>query len=191
MNKLKIIAIVTLLSFSTFIIAVDKGGAGFEPSPYIGISLGSVGTDGFGVDDSEAGLILFGGYNLTENFAVEGGYSNLGDFSSSINFFGNTTTTNAETSALYIAAVGKMPINDKVHLRGRIGLAFWESDVSTTSNIFGTTSNSFDGTDLMFGIGASYQMSNKMNLIVDYTSFDLDGADANSLSVGVQFNLNN
>ncbi len=183
MKKLMTIAIAFFVISSAQVFAGGADGAGFEPKPYAGISLGSNSfDDGTGLaDDSDTGFKIFGGLNLNKNFAVEAGYANLGEYTETLTGLNATL----DTSAFYLAAVGKMPINDKITLQGKLGFASWDLDV----NVPGFGGGSADGVDPMFGIGAAIKINDKASVVVDFTRFDLDGVDMDSFSVGIQFSL--
>ena len=111
---------------------------------------------------------LFAGYRINDTWAVEGGYTNLGEFK------GSTTTANSggtyllntslslKMSALSVAAVGFLPVTaDKQGaLIGKIGLARWKADMSVSAsglggNLSGSASDS--GTDPVIGVGYEHR----------------------------------
>ena len=76
-------------------------------------------------DDRSTGYKIFGGYQLNKNFAVEGGYFNLGNF-------GYTATTvpagtldgRIKLQGLNLDLVGTLPLSEKFSVFGRAGLNY-------------------------------------------------------------------
>ena len=85
--------------------------------------------------DRDNGYKLFGGYQFTPNFALEGGYFDMGTFG----FTANTLPTGTfrgdmRLKGLNLDAVGLLPITERLSLLGRAGVNYAD------------TSNSFTGT---------------------------------------------
>ena len=114
-------------------------------------------------DDSSTGYKLFGGYRLTPNFAVEGGYYDLGRFS-----YGSTTiptgsfSGNTRIKGLNLDLVGMLPLTDRFSVIGRIGAAYAQSRASVAStgfvpvNLFETRKND---TYAKVGLGLQYAIT--------------------------------
>ena len=114
-------------------------------------------------DDSSSGYKLFGGYQLNRNFAVEGGYYDLGRFS-----YNSTTVPfgsfggNTRIKGLNLDLVGTLPLTDRFSVIGRVGAAYARSrsSVSTTGfvpfNLFETSKND---TYAKVGLGLQYALT--------------------------------
>lgn len=161
-------------------LAKDSGG-------YIGGSLGLTTIDvcddlnaiGFtACDDKDTGFKLFGGYKFNPYVAVEGGYVNFGEISAT---FAPVTVT-VETDALFVAAVGFLPVGSKFSLLGKVGAFFWDITASG-----GGASVSDDGTDLLLGIGVNYDITEQWAVRGEFESYDAGGDDVTFISGGVQF----
>lgn len=135
---------------------------------------------GVSCDDGDTGLKIFGGYKFSPNLAVEGAWVDLGD----VTLSSGIGSASVGTDGLEVAAVGIWPINPKWNVFGKLGLYMWDASVSTG---FGSVSE--DGTDLMFGFGGTWNFAERISLRAEWERFDLDGEDADFLSVGVQFNF--
>lgn len=100
------------------------------------------------LDDSGFAYKLFGGYRLHRNFALSAGYMNLADTKASgpLPF-----TDTVDVDGFYGAGHGILPVTDKIDVFATLGLLRWHQKVT-----YNATSGSFDGTDLMYGLGASY-----------------------------------
>ncbi len=176
-RRLGLIALAVLGTVSSsWAIAQDE-----TTGPYIGGNVGSTRADfdnasinrtltgqGLAVrstteDNSGTGYKLFGGYQLNRNFAVEGGYFDLGR--SSYTF--NTTPVgsfNGETRVrgLNLDLVGMLPVSDRFSVFGRIGAAYAQSRASFTSTgavAANTTNPRRNDTNLKVGLGMQYAIT--------------------------------
>ena len=76
-------------------------------------------------DERDTGYKLYGGYRLHRNFALEGGYFNLGKFGFTADTVpAGTLTGNIKVQGLNLDAVGIWPINEKFSAFGRLGLNY-------------------------------------------------------------------
>ena len=156
---------------------------------YIGAGAGITASDlcndisgpGVSCDDEDTGLKIFGGYKFTPNFAVEAAWIDLGEVSAS--GFGGTAT--AEADGFQIAAVGMFPINPQWSIFGKLGAFMWDASVTSNSGF----SVSDDGTDIMFGFGGMWNITERLGLRAEWERFDVDSEDVDFLSIGVQFNF--
>ncbi len=146
---------------------------------YVGLSLGNF--EDAVLNDSDTGWKVYGGYQLSENLAVEGGYVNLGKVEESS--FG--TTVSAEQTGFNVVALGLLPLNQGFSLFGKIGLFFWDSDVKVSIPGFGSASGSDSGTDITYGFGLKYDIDRKIAVRGEWERFEDDIGDL--LSIGVAF----
>ena len=98
------------------LMAATAAQADTQPGFYAGAGFGTtkIGDDEFdgtGIDDSDTGFKVFGGYDFNENFAVEVGYFDFGEAS------GETSAATASVvgvSGLSASAVGRLPVSRDV-----------------------------------------------------------------------------
>jgi len=151
---------------------------------YVGASAGTTSADfcdGLGLtscDDSDTGIKVFGGAAINPNFALELGYADLGEITAT----GPGGTARIGVDGFQFAALGILPLNPKFNLFGKIGLYLW--DVSGTAP--GVTISE-DGNDIMFGLGAMWNLTQQFALRAEWEQFDMDGEDVSLISVGAQF----
>ncbi len=105
------------------------------------------------LDDSGFAYKLFGGYRLHRNFALSAGYMGLADTKAA--GVGGAWNDKLEVDGFYVTAQGILPVTDKVDLFATAGFLRWDQKVT-----FDGSSGSFDGTDPMYGLGASYSFDN-------------------------------
>jgi OmpA-OmpF porin, OOP family len=167
--------------------ALGAGLAGLAPVAhaeglYIGGSVGgahykgnSVG--GLDTDRSSTGTKLFGGYQLTPNFAVEGGYVDLGKF--------NSAAGQLEGSGVYLDAVGSVPISGPWSAYGKLGVFNGRAENSLVGSDRGTSAK--------LGAGLQYTIDRNLSVQGEWERyrFDTSGARANTdlYSVGVKYSF--
>src|SRR5450830_1849591 len=93
-------------------------------------------------DDRDTGYKLFGGYKLNKNFAVEGGYFDLGKFGfTATTVPAGTLSGNIKLRGLNLDAVGILPITEKFSVFGRVGANYAEATDSFTGTGLVTVRN--------------------------------------------------
>jgi OmpA-OmpF porin, OOP family len=167
---------------------------GPDAGPYLGAGIGRSyqrSAGGFALnspsvvesrDKNDNGVSVFAGYNFDKRWAVEGGYTDLGDFTYNYRGIGVLAGTNGqanyEARSWWLAGKGTFPINDRFEVYGKLGLAFNRAEVSGASNnaalntaIGAPFSNEKTHTGLLAGLGAEYRFNNKVGLRLDYTDY--------------------
>jgi len=134
-------------------------------------------------DDSDVGYKLFGGRKFNKNFAVEGGYFNLGEFG----FTANTTpagslTGTAKFQGLNLDAVGTLPITQKLSALGRVGLIYTEGKdtFSGTGAVTVTNPNpkKSEGS-YKYGLGVQYDFTRALALRGEWERYRVNDAVGN------------
>ncbi len=90
-----------------------------------------------------------------------------------------------KTSGLNISAVGTIPLGSGFALFGKAGLFAWESEANDVTGGV-PFSGKEDGTDLSFGIGASYDFTKNFAIRAEWERFKAVG-DIDLLSVGIVY----
>lgn len=166
-GKKALIAGLAGASFALSAPAAFGQGQQTNPGWYVG---GSLGQADLGPDEDTAWKI-FGGYDINRNFAVELGYTDLGEVSEG--------AATAEANALELTALGKFPVGNQFSVYGLAGIAKVEAEVSGPG---GTVSD--DSTELTYGIGAQYDMTRNVGLRAQWQRYDTED-EVDVLSVGV------
>jgi OmpA-OmpF porin, OOP family len=138
------------------------------------------------VDGSDSGFKIFGGYQFNKNLALELAWVDLGKASYSGTFLGAPVTGGSvDTTGLNFSVVGILPLNPSFELFGKIGFFTWEANArDTTGGV--PFSGKADGTDVSFGIGASYNINRNLSVRAEWEQFK--AVDTISLlSLGIVF----
>ncbi len=114
-------------------------------------------------DNSGTGAKLFGGYQLNRNFAIEGGYFDLGRSSYTFNTTpAGTFSGETRVRGLNLDLVGMLPVSDRFSVFGRIGAAYAQSRANFTSTgavAANTTNPRRNDTNLKVGLGMQYAIT--------------------------------
>ncbi len=185
MNKKYLLAGLFVASLGTTSIAT--AGAG---DTYAGVSIGNASPDSSGFD-SAIGWKIFGGYELNEILAVEGGYVSFGEMDGPvIPVIVGTNIVNVSTSAeptgFELAAVGNFPINSQFSVFGKVGLLAWDFKV-TASALGQSASESTTGTDVFYGVGGQYEISGNLAVRASWERYTIEDGDIDFLSASAVF----
>jgi hypothetical protein len=128
-------------------------------------------------DDSEdSGLTFFAGYDLSERFAIEAGYNDLGDgvVVADLGALGDVTATH-EVKVMTLAGVIKTdPISENLVLFAKAGFARIDNDETLTGPLITTSTNSKETTNAFYGVGANYELANGLAIRALYEAYGED-----------------
>lgn len=131
---------------------------------YVGASAGNAGFEvdesNLEFDGSDSAYKAFGGVRFFKFFLVEASY----------NDFGKAEDSSVAVKSDAIGLFGRIhfPIW-RFELFGKAGAYKWDVDVDG-----GGVSGSDDGTDLAYGVGASFRFTNSFAVRAEYETFKLD-----------------
>jgi len=138
------------------------------------------------VDSTDTGYKIFGGYQFNQHFGLELAWVDLGKATYSGAFLGASVTGGTvETSGLNFSAVGTLPLGSNFALFGKVGFFTWESKASDVTGGV-PFSGKDDGTDVSFGIGASYNFTKNFGVRAEWERFKAVG-DIDLLSIGAVY----
>ena len=153
---------------------------------YAGAGLGIVQIEdedqGISFEDSPMGWRLIAGFDVNENFAVEGNYINSGTAEDTV--LGENVE--AELSAFVVSFVGLMPISDTAKLVAKLGYYTGEEEVT----VFGITLDE-DADGFAAGAGVRFDMANNFSIRGDFDWYDTDLDTLWSIGVGFQYSFGN
>lgn len=152
-----VILVFLIATFSPALLADQRDDSGF----YIGGGIGFISIDEGDFDDDNDIPQGFVGWQITPNFGVEAGYADLGSFSDS--------SASVETDGISLAATLRLPITERFALFGKAGQFWWEADFDVEN-----LSDNFDDTELFYGVGLSFEVTDNIDFRLSYDRLDID-----------------
>ncbi len=147
-------------------------------------------------DNRDTGYKLFGGYQFNKNFAIEGGYVNLGSF-------GFTSTTvpagslhgNIKLEGVNLDLVGILPITERFSAFGRVGLFYADAkDTFNGTGLVNVTTPNPSKSDVNYkaGLGLQYAFNDSLGMRLEAERYRVNDAvgnrgDIDLLSVGLVY----
>lgn len=202
MKRTKPLGALKLVAFTVAIIASPFTDAFAEPSGwYGGINLGQSrakiddvriisGLLGGGFasasitnDERDTGYKFFGGYQINRNFALEGGFFDLGKFG----FTATTVPLGSLTGTIKVKGVnldlvGMLPISEKFSAFGRIGLARAETKDTFTGSglvrVLNANPRARDSNAKM-GLGLQYAFTDSLGMRAEVERYRINDAVGN------------
>ncbi|MGK0500519.1 MAG: opacity protein-like surface antigen [Oceanicoccus sp.] len=174
MNKLStfLLAALSVVTINTTLISTAAADNGL----YIGAGVYLADIDAAGIDGDETTTAFFLGYTFIDSIlfmaSIEAGYYDLGDFGSS--------DVEAEIDAYTVAAVLNLPIGPMFEIYGKAGVAFIDAEVSV-----GPIDLSDDSEEIFYGVGASFDILDTIDIYAEYLLFDND-VDSKVAGIGVR-----
>lgn len=120
------------------------------------------------------------GYRLFPQFAVEFGCTQFGNSFLEGNVQGVATKGNISANSTHAAAVGFAPIGQSIEAFGKVGLTYNIGQLNLTQSNSSTVLGA-SGTNLYYGIGASYKLNATTALKIQYENL---GSFGQFVSVG-------
>jgi len=177
---------VAVMAVATALVALPAAAQGLNGF-YAGATVGKskardwcTGADGFVVscDDRKNAWKLFGGYQITRNFAVEAGYANLGKFTAD---FGGGETENAKVTAWEASLLAGAPLFDRLNIFGRLGV--YRATVKDVDSVFGSFEH--DNNNFTFGLGLGYDITPHFTVRGEWQRYYQVGGGETALGAGV------
>jgi OmpA-OmpF porin, OOP family len=134
-------------------------------------------------DDRDIGFKLLGGRKFNRNFAVEGGYFNLGKFGFTANTLpAGSLSGTIKFQGLNLDAVGILPVTDKLSALGRVGLTYVQTKDSFRGTGAVTVTNpnpSKSEANFKVGLGAQYDLTRALGLRAEWERYRVNDAVGN------------
>src|SRR5450830_546714 len=147
-------------------------------------------------DNRDLGFKIFGGYLINKNFAVEGGYFDLGEFGfRALTLPTGTLNGNIKLKGLNLDLVGILPFTEKFAAFGRVGVnyAYAKDSFSGTGSVSVLNPNpSKYDTNYKFGVGLQYALTESVGIRAEAERYRIDDAvgnkgDIDLLSLGLVY----
>lgn len=142
---------------------------------YLGAALTSVGYN----DSNDSTFKVNAGYSLNNYFSVEANYFDFGTYD---RFDGSGEL---DATGYSLEAIAKYPLGDFA-VYAKLGNLWWseEGSISLTTPPIEIDDS---GSDLIYGVGASYDISDNVTIKIEYQESEVNTRIANPLSIGLDF----
>jgi hypothetical protein len=223
LKSLTLFSTILLLSAPTFANNVSEPGdiyVGFNVgNADYGIGEDAIESDDFGdinytFDDTDIGIQFYAGYQLSQYFAVEASYTDLGETKLSVNLLESGLTSgytyevsgsvesSISVATKALAIVGNYPVNENLFLKAKLGLNAWEisplvtvdyrfeiPELNINESVYETEKQDVEsGTDKFWSLGMEYTLDS-FSITTDYQVFTLDEGDIDLLSAGIKISF--
>lgn len=147
-------------------------------------------------DDRSTGYKIFGGYQLNKNFAVEGGYFDLGKFGYRATTVPTGTLNGSmKVRGLNLDLVGTLPVTEKFSVFGRVGVNYAQTrdSFSGTGAVNVTNPNPRkNDTNYKAGLGLQYAFTDSLAMRLEAERYRINDAvgnkgDVDLYSVGLVY----
>jgi OmpA-OmpF porin, OOP family len=136
---------------------------------------------GISCDDKDTAWRVLGGFQFNRNLAIEGAYTDLGEFSAS----GPGGSARAEASALELTGVGAFPLGNAFSVYGKAGIYRGEVDGRLDATLVSGSAEDTN-TDFTFGAGVKFDMTQNVALRAEWQRYnDMGGDDTTETDVDV------
>ncbi len=166
---------------------IDKGAMDGAVRSVAGVALTSSSTD-----DSDTAYKLQFGWQFHKNFALEGGYVDLGKAQYQANFTSGGTAyslnSDAKVDGWNIGIVGTLPVADSLSVFGKLGTIYAKTDASASVGPVNVGGNERQWRG-NWGLGATYDFTKTVSVRAEWEQFDLsnDIGTTDMWSVGLVF----
>jgi OOP family OmpA-OmpF porin len=202
-KNMKLVRTVGALGLVGFALVSGQAAVAAESGWYGGISIGQsrakihherianqvgvpVSSIAFDDDDRDVGFKLLAGKKFNRNFAVEGGYFNLGKFGFTANYpTANSFTGDIKLHGLNLDAVGILPFTEKFSAFGRVGAFYAEAKDTFSGTGAGVPVAAADPNPkkrhggYKYGVGLQYDFTRALALRGEWERYRIDDAVGN------------
>lgn len=153
-------------------------------------------TTSYSKENSELGYKLLGGYQFNKNFALEGGYFDLGTFGyKATTIPTGTLAGDLKVKGLNIDLVGNFFFTENFSVLGRLGAIHTKTkdDFTGTGVVTPTSSSpSKSDTNYKYGVGLQYALTDALNVRTEVERYRINDAiknkgDVDLVSLGVTY----
>jgi len=148
---------------------------------------GELGAIAYDVDSELFGGLARVGYQSKSIFGaeVEGTLGFTDDSATVLTAAGPLTGEIQVKNSIAGFGLARVPVSPRFNVLGRVGYHNTELDADITDAAGVVTDADFSTDGLVYGVGAEYALSPRTSVRADYTIYDYDGPDADSLSLAI------
>lgn len=128
------------------------------------------------------------GFKFNDNFAVEAAWHDLSEVDGAVRPCAEGVPCSdipirGKISVLSLAIVPRYAITGRVSIFAKVGLVSWGADLEDALDDFDVTLDDLDEEDLVYGVGAEFQLLGRLSLVGRFESI---GGDIETVSVGAR-----
>ncbi len=138
-------------------------------------------------DEHDTGWKVFAGYQWNPNFAIEGGWVDLGKFNTTLSSVAGTASVDYKVHGVFLDAVGVLPLNESFSLFGKVGTIYTDASTDVGGSLApalsaaGFRSDSKDEFNLTAGLGAQYDFTREFGVRAEWERyFNVDFGNSDS-----------
>ncbi len=161
---------------------------------YVGVGVGGsafgtrdvVATKG-PADEQSRAFKIYGGYQITDHFGVQAGYTRLGSLNDTFTSSGVGVKQTVSGRSLYVAGTARYRVSESFALIGKLGVSFGKA---TGTNLLATSDNLIGSRRyLMGGFGGEYRLNRSLALTADYEAYGKlsNKVSADAFTLGARF----
>ena len=128
------------------------------------------------------------GFKFSDYFAVEAAYHDLSEVDGAIRpcaegVVCSDIPVRGKINVLSLAIVPQYAITSRISVFAKVGIVSWGADLEDALDDFDVALEDLDEEDLIYGIGAEFQLLGRLSLVGRFESI---GGDIETLSVGAR-----
>jgi len=165
--------------------------------PGLNTAINGVPVTASGSSNAGTSVKLYGGYQFTPNWAVEVGYTRLGNHTITATAAGASGSASYDLDAFELSALGILPVSQDFAFFGRLGATHNRmSGASVTVNGNTATVSSDSHNAIVWGVGGEWTIKPQLGLRLEYEDFgkftgnDVWGTGGSGAIKGQMWNLN-
>ncbi|KKD01749.1 outer membrane beta-barrel protein [Photobacterium halotolerans] len=144
--------------------------------------------EGLSIDDTDKGYKFFLGHRINRYAAVEGFLADLGE--ATLSHQDSAISASIEMDTWGGAVLGIVPLHPQIEAFAKLGLHAWDM----SAKMQGQTLLEDDGTDMLYGIGASYiyyptYSDDAVSVRIEFERFEMDKESVDLFSAGISYHF--
>jgi OOP family OmpA-OmpF porin len=148
------------------------------------------------IDNSRTAWSVYGGYSWSRYFAVQAGYTDLGDVESRFsgnasdiaNFMRDANVVQPQSADGFdITLVGRYPLHERFAVSAQLGGFYWDTESELRDTSDARVRREDEGFDLAYGVGAELSLTQRAVLSVGWKRRDLGDEAIDLISLGARY----